>query len=176
MSAFLVTGNPGSGKSTVARELTRRGFAAIDPDFDPELSHWEGPGGTRVMLADGPVDPDREWLQAHRWVWNRARMEQVVEMASNPVFVCGIALNIEGVLDLFARLFLLRIDEATQEERLGAHDVMNPPGRTEAGRQQIREGRVAFESEMIALGAITIDAVRPPSLIVDGILMHTSSA
>jgi len=40
VQAFLVTGNPGSGKSMVADELARRGFAALVPDYDPELSHW----------------------------------------------------------------------------------------------------------------------------------------
>lgn len=41
MPAFLVTGNPGSGKSALARELAGRGVLAIDPDEDPELAHWE---------------------------------------------------------------------------------------------------------------------------------------
>jgi len=38
--AYLVTGNQGSGKSTVAAELVRRGHIAIDSDYDPELSYW----------------------------------------------------------------------------------------------------------------------------------------
>ena len=45
MAAFLVTGNPGSGKSTLAQELARRGLATIDPDYHPELSHWEDDAG-----------------------------------------------------------------------------------------------------------------------------------
>lgn len=40
MTAFLVTGNPGSGKSALAHELARRGFPVIDPDDDPELARW----------------------------------------------------------------------------------------------------------------------------------------
>jgi dephospho-CoA kinase len=39
MAAFLVTGNLGSGKSALARELARRGVLAIDPDDDPQLSY-----------------------------------------------------------------------------------------------------------------------------------------
>jgi predicted ATPase len=39
MAAFLVTGNPGSGKTTLAAELARRGLVAIDPDYDAELSY-----------------------------------------------------------------------------------------------------------------------------------------
>jgi hypothetical protein len=41
------------------------------------------------------------------------------------VFVSGIALNIDHVLDLFDRLLLLRIDADTQEERLFAPGLDN---------------------------------------------------
>jgi dephospho-CoA kinase len=48
MLAFLVTGNPGSGTSALARELTGRGVPAIDPDEDPELARWADAAGRRV--------------------------------------------------------------------------------------------------------------------------------
>jgi hypothetical protein len=53
---------------------------------------------------------------------------------------------VNEVLDLFEGLFLLSIDEATQEARLVAHDQMHPPGRSEAARQEFRDGRVLFEA------------------------------
>jgi len=37
VSAYLVTGNPGSGKSTMVTELIRRGFRVIDTD---DLAGW----------------------------------------------------------------------------------------------------------------------------------------
>lgn len=73
------------------------------------------------------------------------------------MFVCGISLIIEELLDIFTRIFLLRIDAVTQENRLVAHDLARPPGRTEAGRQEIRVGRSAFENHMLRLGAVPID-------------------
>jgi hypothetical protein len=47
MAAYLVTGNPGSGKTTLVTELTSRGLVAIDPDYDAELSFWEDDGAHR---------------------------------------------------------------------------------------------------------------------------------
>jgi dephospho-CoA kinase len=170
MVAFLVTGNPGSGKSTLAQELARRGVAAIDPDYEPELSYWEDDAGNRVSAVDGPAAPDEQWLAAHRWVWNQSRLRDLLTQQHVPVFVCGIALNIEKVLDLFDRLFLLRIDADTQEERLLAHDASHSPGRTEAGRQQIRDGRSVFEAQMLKLGAIALDGTASTEVVADQLL------
>jgi hypothetical protein len=158
MAAFLVTGNPGSGKSTLAHELVRRGWPAIDPDDDPELSHWEDAKGRRV---DGPQRPNDSWLRTHRWVWNPAGLAEVLAAHNGPVFVCGIARNQAELLGLFDQVFLLEIDGPTQEARLIAHDADHPPGRSEAGRQEIRDGRTVFETEMRSLGAIPLDGAAP---------------
>ena len=170
MADFLVTGNPGSGKSTLAQELARRGLTTIDPDHDPELSYWEEDAGKRVSRAQRPAAPVEQWLTAHRWVWNRSRLQDLLTQQQAPVFVCGIALNIDQVLDLFDRLFLLRIDADTQEERLLAHDTSHPLGRSEAGRQQIRDGRPVFEAQMLKLGAIALDGTTSAQTVADQLL------
>ena len=176
IAAYLVTGNPGSGKSQLAIELVRRGLVAIDPDYDPALSYFEDDHGARVLLANGPADPDRQWLESHRWVWNRSRMQERLKVHPGPVFVCGIALNIAGMADVFERLFLLRIDAATQEARLEAHDRANPPGRSEVQRSQIRNGRVVFEGEMLRLGATAINGNVPTAEVADQILAAIEAA
>lgn len=173
--AFLVTGNPGSGKSALAKELARRGLLAIDPDYDSELSYWEDSVGNRVLLVDGPPAPDREWLRSHRWVWSRSRVEELRAEEDGAVFVCGIALNLDQVADLFDAFFLLHIDEATQEARLRAHDAANPPGRSEAGRQAIRDGRAIFEAQMLSLSAIALDGTAPTPMVADELLALVAS-
>jgi hypothetical protein len=165
--AFLVTGNPGSGKSALADELGRRGLLAIDPDYDPELSYWEDRGGRRI---EGPQRPDQDWLGSHRWVWSRFRLRDVLAEQDGDVFLCGIATNQGELLDLFDRVFLLQIDAPTQEARLAAHDAAHPPGRSEAGRQEIRDGRPVFEMQMLKLGAIALDGTAPTALIADQLL------
>jgi hypothetical protein len=169
-SAFLVTGNPGSGKTALAAELARRGFVAIDPDYDAQLSYWEDDAGTCTLKADGPAEPDEHWLRTHHWVWSRPRLQEILKEARAPIFVCGIALNIRDTVDLFERIFLLRIDAGTQEQRLLAYDAQNSPGRNEATRQQIREGRPIFEAQMLQLGAIALDGTAPTAIVADQLL------
>lgn len=97
-------------------------------------------------------------------------MEQVLAGHDGVVFVCGIARNQHQLLDLFDGLFLLQIDGPTQEARLVAHDALNPPGRSEAGRQEIRAGRAAFEAQLLGLGAIALDGTAPTALVADELL------
>jgi RNA polymerase sigma-70 factor (ECF subfamily) len=166
MFAYLITGNPGSGKSTLAMELRRRGLIALDTD---EMAFWANDAGIPV---DQPAHPDDQWRLAHRWVWSRARIEQSIAQAAgdtDSMFFCGIALNQTEVLVLFEQVFLLAIDEDTQLARLA---LAVSPDRTNAIKKQIRDGRLVFQSQMLAHGAIPLDATAPPHLIVGALLSH----
>jgi predicted ATPase len=65
MSAVLITGCSGAGKTTIAAELARRGLTAIDADGDPLLARSVDAAGT---VADGPEasgTPDFAWLSRY---------------------------------------------------------------------------------------------------------------
>jgi len=168
MTAFLITGNPGSGKTSVATELTRLGYTAVDAD---DLAGWETVAGQKV---EQPAHATVEWLLSHRWVWTRTRVEGVVREATaygGPVFICGIAINQRDMLDLFDGVFLLSIDHETQVQRLDA------PSNSERGpalRAQILDGRPVFEQEMKSLGAVVLDGRERTAVVAARILQHVS--
>ncbi|MCU7722685.1 hypothetical protein ODJ79_03060 [Actinoplanes sp. KI2] len=83
------------------------------------------------------------------------------------VFVCGIALNQDRMLDLFERVFVLTIEADEQDARL---DRAPSPQRTEGVRQQIRDGRPVFQAKMLAAGAIPLDATASPASLADTVL------
>ena len=70
-------------------------------------------------------------------------------------------------------MFLLRIDGPTQETRLAAYDVQHPPGRSEAGRREIRKGRAVFETKMLRAGAIALDGTAPTAIVADELISST---
>jgi hypothetical protein len=168
MRAYLITGNPGSGKSTLAAELSRRGLIAVDAD---DLAFWADNDGVR---ADQPPGADDAWRGAHRWIWSRTQIEQVIAASGDAgrVFFCGIARNQDQMLDLFERVFLLVIDAGTQMARLAGPAQPISPVRTEAIRRQIREGRPVFQAQMLARGAIPLDATASPQVLADSVLAH----
>lgn len=164
MPAYLITGNPGSGKTMVALELTARGYTALDTD---EIAGWEDEEG---HAADQPPVLTAQWLRRHRWVWRRGRLEDAIRAratAGNSVFLCGIAVNQREMLDCFERVFLLSLDDATQLDRL---DTPSNAHRNAAQRAQIVRGRPVFEREMRTAGAQVLDARMSVFHVVDRIL------
>lgn len=108
MTTILITGLAGTGKSTIARELTRRGFDAIDAS-DPEWSEWKRvrPAGSD---SEGPRD---EWL----WQLEQVRLF-LQEQMSGLVFVTGCAANQGELYAEFDHIMLLTASPERMIERL----------------------------------------------------------
>ena len=86
MTQVALYGNPGSGETTIAQELLRRGLIAVDAD---ETAHWETTSGVPVGQPEPAPD---DWLLGHRWVWSRPRIEHVIGphvAAGRHIFLCG---------------------------------------------------------------------------------------
>jgi hypothetical protein len=170
MSAFLVTGNPGSGKTAMVGELTRLGYLAVDTDL--AIARWETESG---VVVEQPEQPTDGWLLSHRWVWNRQRLERAIHAQDRLVdhaFFCGIAMNQRDMLDLFEGVFLLALDHNTQVARLNTPSNAH---RNAAVRGQILDGRPVFEQEMREAGAVILDGGQPTTVLASRILQIVST-
>jgi len=168
MTAILITGLSGAGKTSVASELTKRGLRCLDADADPTLARWLDPDGHVVARA---VAPSLAWLATHSWQWDAARLDQLIsEAESGWLFVCGHASNEIDLVERFGLVILLEMDETTMLERLDEKSRNSDFGRVGDTRDQLRRWLPMYQAEMRALGVYAVDATAPIEDVVEEIL------
>jgi hypothetical protein len=171
MSAVLITGMSGVGKSTIAEVLARRGLAVIDADEDPLLARSVDSDGN---VVEDPSAPDFAWLARHSWAWDPARLDELLRGAEPAtLYVCGGADNQLELADRFTAMFLLEMDEPTMLARLDAPSRDNEWGRIGDTREYLRRRLPEVQGRLRASGAIPVDARQPLDQVVDAILSRT---
>src|SRR5579875_873814 len=166
MSAILITGCSGAGKSTIATVLTRRGLAVIDSDNDPLLARMVDAAGN---VVEEPAEPDLAWLSRHNWSWDPNRLDAVISAAAPAtLYICGGAANELELADRFTQIFLLEIDEPTMLARIDAR-ADNDWGRVGDTREHLCRFLPGYQARLRACGAIPIDARQPLNDVVGAI-------
>jgi dephospho-CoA kinase len=116
MGKYLITGRPGSGKTTVIEALKRRGFQAFNTDDMPEVTKLEDQEtGKPVPWPEGVVD----WKR-YIWNWQEAGLRKLLQ-TEDDVFIGGIVGNQQKFYPLFDTIFALTISAETLRTRLDNH-------------------------------------------------------
>ena len=153
---YLIEGVSATGKSSVCKELRRRGYHAINGDT--EFAYQGDPATGK------PIDGS-----AHEHhIWHVAKVRTMVANHGEAVtFFCGGYRNLARFIDLFDDVFVLEIDRDTLDRRLDerAEDEWG-------GRQAERELtlRLHRTKEDIPTSGTVIDATAPIARVVDEIL------
>ena len=171
MSAYLITGYPGSGKSSVADELSRLGYKAYNTDDVPGLTaHYEIASGRKLDQAPpAPID-----FTTHAWNWDIPALKKLLNQPG-PVFAAGITSNTLDNLDLFDGIFYLDVDWPTLKHRLlnrsdndfGKH----PEELAELEKEDYTSNLHFWQSK----GAVRIDASRPIAQVARDIIDHVEA-
>jgi hypothetical protein len=172
MSAVLITGCSGAGKTTIAAVLARRGLASLDADDDPLLARTVDLAGN--VVEEEPEEPDLAWLSRHSWAWDPGRLDDLIRAAAPAtLYVCGGAANELELADRFTQVFLLEIDEPTMLARLDARRDYHDWGHIGDTREYLRHKLPELQDRLRAFGAIPINARQPLNQVVDAIISNT---
>jgi adenylate kinase family enzyme len=164
---YLIEGVSGTGKTTVAEELQRRGYHVIHGDR--ALAYRGNPetGEPVEEPAGESVTDNITWRHRH-WIWN---VDKVRSLAADQryanAFFCGGARNLHHFIDLFDEVFVLNVDLDTLNHRLAGR-----PGDEFGGKPSEREliRRLHATKEDTPKGGVAIDATAPIERVVDEIL------
>jgi hypothetical protein len=166
-----VTGNSGTGKSTVRLELARRGYPSFDTDEDGITVWRRRATGEQVSYPADGHHPET-WLDDHGWMINRPRVEQLAELAQEQtVFLCGSVENEDEVRHLFGTVVCLVLDESTLRARIATRTT-NEFGKKPQELEAILKWNPTMEATYRDWGALVVDANQPLADIVDQILEH----
>ena len=163
------TGVSGSGTSAVCAELLARGYAATDSDFG--TSGWfRREDGVEVPTLPGDDFRTPEWSRLHQWRFSVERAAVLAKKVEGKLgFLCGHAAGDAEKWQLFERVFLLEVDEATLRERLTTR-TNNSYGRAAHELGEILVGHATFDDDYRRYGAYALDATWPVGEVVDELL------
>lgn len=168
MGLVWVTGNSGSGKSSVCRALTNQGHRAIDADWEG-FNHWIH-RRTGEVVADPPYPVPPGWLEHFAWTISIDRVQALASTAgSEATFLCGSAENEVDVWRYFDLAVCLVIDDETLRQRLATRTT-NEFGKHPDELDAALGWNKVVEGEYRDLGATIIDATRPLFEVVREVL------
>ena len=153
MSRVLVTGMPGTGKSSALAELGRRGYRVVDTD-DPGWREYRK-----------YVEPSDE-LHPGEWLWVEERITELLDSDDDrSLFVGGDARNQSKFYDRFDAVVLLSAPAEVLLERVGLRTT-NDYGKAPLERAEILADLAQIEPLLRECCTHELDASRPLADIV----------
>lgn len=155
---YLIEGVSCTGKTTVCRELLRRGYHAIN-------------GDTQMAYQGDPKTGEPIPGNSHEHhIWDVAKVRAMIsEKSQAATFFCGGSRNFVDFVDLFDRVFVLDVDVDTLSRRLATRTASEWGG-SEAERELVR--RLHATKEDVPRNGILIDSTAPVEIVVDEILQN----
>jgi gluconate kinase len=158
---YLIEGVSGTGKTSVCKELRRRGYHAVNGDT--ELAYQGDPETGRPTSG----------LAHEHHIWQVDKVRALVANQGEAVtFFCGGSRNFSHFIDLFDGVFVLEVDLDTLNQRLDRR----PEG--EWGSKQTERAlitRLHRTKEDTPKNGISIDATAPLAHVVDEIVRRTEA-
>ncbi|MVA24477.1 AAA family ATPase [Agrobacterium vitis] len=169
---ILIEGVSGTGKTSVATELQRRGYHVIHGDR--ELAYQGDPETGEPLDASTLAQGLADVAFGHRHhIWDVNKVKALIADHSQPIsFFCGGSRNFPRFIALFDGVFVLEVDQHTLKNRLASRPEDEFGGKP-AERDLII--RLHATREDIPANATIIDATVPVEAVVEAILLGLNS-
>jgi len=167
---YLIEGVSGTGKTTVAEELLRRGYHVVDGDVELAYRGYPETGKPLDKLDHEKALNNPEFGQKH-WIWDIGKIKSIVADHSKAItFFCGGSRNFQNFIDLLDGVFVLEVADINEVLRRIDERVARDPTDW-GGKPEEREliARVHATKEDTPKG-IVIDSTAPLAQVVDEIL------
>lgn len=159
----LIFGPSGSGKTYISSELKKLGVNAVDADDIGGLSSWYDGSKNKVSYRK---DADKDFLDDHSFLWDREFLKKYLDQNPN-IYIFGVAGNVFEMLDLFDKVYYLKVLPDIQRQRLMHLFRQNPMGQTEYQRENAVLWAQKLEEETRAFHIPFIDATLSPKKIMN---------
>jgi shikimate kinase len=151
MKRVFLTGMSGTGKSSVIAELAKRGYKAIDTDYDG----WS-------ELVDVPASAGPTGLgEGKDWLWREDRIARLLATEDADVlFISGGASNQAKFYAQFDHIVLLSAPTAVMRERLASR-TNNPYGKDPEELARALALKETIEPVLRRIADVEIDTSAP---------------
>jgi dephospho-CoA kinase len=159
MKRVLLTGMSGTGKSALIRELSARGYKAVDTDYDGFSE-----------LVDVADDQLTGLVNGQDWVWREDRIQQLLSTEDADVlFVSGCAPNQWKFYPEFDQVVLLSAPPSLIVERLGSR-TSNPYGKHPEEVARVLQLQRTIEPKLRSAADLELDTSAPLDEVVASVL------
>lgn len=170
---YLVEGISGTGKTSVAEELQRRGYHVLHGDRELK---YRGDPETGEPINEPVHESERDkavWQQEHH-LWNIDKVKAVIDDHSQAIsFFCGGSRNFSKFMGLLDGVFVLEVNDlGTLYRRLDERVARDPTDWGGKPEEKALVARLHQTKEDIPSGGIVIDATQPLVSVVEEILRH----
>lgn len=175
MKKYLITGLTGSGKSTVCRYLSDKGYEAYDLEDIPDMFAMYREG-TRELFTDfDNADPEK--IRTAEWLCDPQKLASLMEnQRKDFAFYCGAASNMDELIPMFDTTIMLSASPEVLNKRLSTREGTDDMGNSEASRKEILGWKKWWEDEMNDKGIETIQADGSPEENAEAILRLVNSS
>lgn len=127
MTAYLINGPSGTGKTSIGNELEKRGYTVVNTD--EALGYYANLATEEAVEFPGD-DVTELWYSKNGWIWDKKKFNKLLSESTDITFFCGGSLNEPAFYPQFSNVVRLVVSPDVLVQRIqsrkGDKNTNNP--------------------------------------------------